>query len=425
MPIQHEWYPTSPKFVLIVIVLGIVIVGVAANGFEGVAGFAEKCVPWMIVIFGLAYICVLPELADITGFGKIHSLTDVFRLLDQHVWVQQKSVSGESLGIIHVVAFAWTCNVALHLGLNDMSVLRYAKSSKYGYISAVGMFIGHYFAWIGAGIMGATASVLLNTNLAMLDSGEVSFSVLGYAGLLGVVIAGWTTANPTIYRVTLSFNSIFTKFSYKKMTYIIGTIIVIASCFPCVQRASDVLTYLGLLVAGMGAVCITEHFVFPKIGYTRYWNMYKKSSINWAALIAWGLSLVFFVIMLITKPIHQNFWFIPTFFIAMISYIILAGLMGARKKYPEEEKKELEYEEKLQEYVNENVEIEEKEEATNLVKIINVIRYILLVIMVITGIAYARNVITVGNMKQMEFIWTIVYFVGSVLVTMVGKTKNR
>lgn len=425
VPIQHEWYPTSPKFVLIVIVLGIVIVGVAANGFEGVAGFAEKCVPWMIVLFGLAYICVLPELADITGFGKIHSLTDVFRLLDQHVWVQQKSVSGESLGIIHVVAFAWTCNVALHLGLNDMSVLRYAKSSKYGYISAVGMFIGHYFAWIGAGIMGATASVLLNTNLAMLDSGEVSFSVLGYAGLLGVVIAGWTTANPTIYRVTLSFNSIFTKFSYKKMTYIIGTIIVIASCFPCVQRASDVLTYLGLLVAGMGAVCITEHFVFPKIGYTRYWNMYKKSSINWAALIAWGLSLVFFVIMLITKPIHQNFWFIPTFFIAMISYIILAGLMGARKKYPEEEKKELEYEEKLQEYVNENVEIEEKEEATNLVKIINVIRYILLVIMVITGIAYARNVITVGNMKQMEFIWTIVYFVGSVLVTMVGKTKNR
>ena len=425
VPIQHEWYPTSPKFVLIVVVLGLVIVGVAANGFEGVAGFAEKCVPWMIVLFGLAYICVLPELAEITGFGKIHSLADVFRLLDQHVWVQQKSTSGEGLGIIHVIGFAWTCNVALHLGLNDMSVLRYARSSKYGYISAVGMFIGHYFAWIGAGIMGATASVLLNTDLAMLDSGEVSFSVLGYAGLLGVVIAGWTTANPTIYRVTLSFNSIFTKFSYKKMTYIIGTVIIIASCFPCVQRASDVLTYLGLLVAGMGAVCITEHFIFPKIGYTRYWNRYCKNSINWAALISWGLSLIFFVLMLITKPIHQNFWFIPTFFIAMISYIILAGMMGAAKSYPEEEREEMEYEKKLQEYADEHVEAGEKRKPTVPVKIVNIIRYLLLACMLITGFVYGDGVITTERMKQMEFIWTILYFTGSIFVIVVGRIEDR
>ena len=137
--------------------------------------------------------------------------------------------SGKKLGIIHVIGFAWTCNVVLHLGLNDMSALRYAKSPKYGYISAVGMFVGHYFAWISAGIMGATAAAILNTDLGLLDSGEVTFTVLGYAGLLGVVIAGWTTANPLIYRVTLFYN--------------------------IVQRAADILTYQGILVVGIGAIC--------------------------------------------------------------------------------------------------------------------------------------------------------------------------
>lgn len=70
---------------------------------------------------------------------------------------------------------------------------------------------------------------------------------------MGGIVAGWTTANPTIYRVTLSFNAVFPKMSYKKMTYIVGTIITLVACFPAIQSASDVLTYLGLLVAGMGA----------------------------------------------------------------------------------------------------------------------------------------------------------------------------
>lgn len=73
VPIQHEWYPTSIKFVLIVLVLGLVIVVVAANGFEGVSKFAGKCVPWMIMIFALSFVAVLPQLAEITGYGAIHS----------------------------------------------------------------------------------------------------------------------------------------------------------------------------------------------------------------------------------------------------------------------------------------------------------------------------------------------------------------
>lgn len=425
IPIQHEWYPTSIKFILVVLILGAVIIFIAANGFEGVSRFAAACVPWMIILFSLGFLCVLPQLAQAVDYGAIHSPMDFFRLLDTQVWAERAAAGGQKLGIIHVVGFAWTCNVALHLGLNDMSVLRYAKSPKYGYISVIGMFVGHYFAWISAGVMGATAAILLNSNLALLDSGEVSFTVLGYAGLLGVIIAGWTTANPTIYRVTLSFNSVFPKFTYKKMTYIVGTVITAVSCFPCVQSAADVLTYLGLLVAGMGAICITEHFIFPKIGYTRYWNLYRKNEINWAALISWGLSLLFFVIMLFTNPIHQNFWFIPTFLIAMVSYTILAGLLGAKEQYPEEEKEEMLYEKALQEYVNKQESDTEKAEKTPAAKFCSWISYAALAGMIITGCIFWAGTISAETMKTAEFICTIIYFIFALMMAILMRNHKE
>lgn len=419
VPIQHEWYPTSIRFVVIVLILGAVIITIAANGFEGVSRFASKCVPWMIVLFLLGFLCVLPQLAEVTGF-EIRSLEDIFTLFQEHVWVEQMPASGRKLGIIHVIGFAWTCNVVLHLGLNDMSVLRYAKSSKYGYISAVGMFVGHYFAWISAGIMGATAAIMLNTDLGLLDSGEVTFTVLGYAGLLGVVVAGWTTANPLIYRVALSFNSVFPKYTYKKMTYLIGSIITVAACFPIVQRAADILTYQGILVVGIGAVCIAEHFLFPKIGYTRYWSMYKKQEINWAALIAWGLSLLLFAVLFLTQPIHQNFWFIPTFLTAFVSYVILAGKMGAKQSYPEEEKEELAYEKALQEYVDRQMPEEPQEKLSGSARTVTWISYAVLAVIVAVGIAFCLGAMSAASMKNVEFLLTIVYFLcafGSVVIS--------
>lgn len=411
VPIQNEWYPTSIKFIAIVLVLGTVIVYVAANGFEGVSKFASKCVPWMIILFLLGFVCVLPQLASATGSGEIRSLGDIFNLFSNHVWVEQVPASGKKLGIVHVIGFAWACNVVLHLGLNDMSVLRYARSPKYGYISAVGMFVGHYFAWISAGIMGATAAIMLNTDLGLLDSGEVTYTVLGYAGLLGVIVAGWTTANPLIYRVTLSFNAVFPKFTYKKMAYIAGSMISIAACFPAVQRAADILTYLGILVVGMGAVCIMEHFLFPKIGYTRYWNLYKKQDTNWAALISWGLSLILFAVLFITQPIHQNFWFIPTFLIAAISYVILAGFMGAKEAYPKEEAEEIAYEKALQEYVDQQEPETQPGEMPMAAKALTWISYAALAVMVVTGIIFCMGVVAVESMKLVEFAMTIVYFV--------------
>lgn len=420
IPIQLEWYPTSFKFIIIVLVIGAVITFIAAKGFEGVAKFSSTCVPWMISLFFVAAVITLPQLIETVGAAGIRSPSDFLALLNNHVWTGTVPGGGESLGLIHVIGFAWICNLAWHIGLNDMSMLRYAKSYKYGYLSAVGMFIGHFFAWIVAGIMGATAAIMLSTPLAALDPGEVTYTLLGYTGLIAVIIAGWTTANPTIYRITLSFNTIFEKISHKHLTYIVGGIITLVACFPVIQGAAAILTYLGLTVQGVGAICVTEHFIFPKIGYTRYWNLYRDKGVNWAATISWILSVVFVAFMLGNNIMHQNLVFIPAFFVAAIGYTIIAGLMGAKEDYTEQEKVQVAYEAGLQEYVNAVTSVEEDVEAPVIAKLLKGIGYIGLASFVITGVLAGMGRMDLDSFKTLSLILSLLYFVCNGIATAIS-----
>tara|TARA_R110002033_G_scaffold368_5_gene3788 strand:+ start:863 stop:1093 length:231 start_codon:yes stop_codon:yes gene_type:complete len=65
-----------------------------------------------------------------------------------------------------VIGFAWAANSITHFSLIDMAIFRFAKRKSYGLLSGVGMFFGHYLAWISAGIMGAGTAVILRPLLA-------------------------------------------------------------------------------------------------------------------------------------------------------------------------------------------------------------------------------------------------------------------
>jgi len=49
--------------------------------------------------------------------------------------------------------FAWFCNIAMHIGMSDLTVLRYARRPWYGVATATGMYLGHWIAWIAASIL--------------------------------------------------------------------------------------------------------------------------------------------------------------------------------------------------------------------------------------------------------------------------------
>ncbi len=204
IPAQTKWYPEDLRFVLVVLVVGAVVVTLAILGFRRLAQFAVVCSPWMVLMFVAGAIVMLPALAAVLPDGRIDGLADLWTIANQTIWKGASEHASGGLGFWHVVAFAWICNLAMHVGLSDMAIFRFARKSSYGLFSAFGMFVGHYVAWICAGIMGAAAAFVAQKPLAQLDSGDVASQALGVSGALAVVIAGWTTANPTLYRAGLA-----------------------------------------------------------------------------------------------------------------------------------------------------------------------------------------------------------------------------
>jgi len=330
---QTEWYPTDFSFVLVALAVGAVVVLMAMKGFKKLAAFAEICAPWMILMFIVGALVLMPTLVDATSsIASISSFDDFLTVADKYIWVD----TGGDIGFWHVAAFAWICNLAMHGSMGDMTIFRFAKNSKYGYYSALGMFIGHYVAWICAGIMGAAAALLLKASITELDAGVVAFQALGSAGIIAVIIAGWTTSNPTIYRAGLAFQSLNYKWDRTKVTMVVGIITTIIACFPFVfSQLLGFLGIMGLMLAPVGAIIVAEHWLFPKLGFTRYWSKYQGNNTNKAAMVTWLLSLGVSYTLVVTDVLHMFFILLPIWIFATLVYSGLASMMGAKETYPE------------------------------------------------------------------------------------------
>ncbi|MBQ0032308.1 MAG: cytosine permease [bacterium] len=330
LPVQLHWYPTSVVCVLLTLVLVLVTVVVSAYGFGGVARFSGLCVPWMAVMFFCGAAVGVPMLARLSGFGPVNGVAGFLDLLEKEVFSGAVPEGGIRLTWIHVAAFAWICGFVYHVGLNDMSIFRFARRSSYGWVGLFGMFLGHFFAWICAGVMGATAARILGTDLGRLDSGAVTQTVLGAAGLFAVVIAGWTTATPNIYRASLSFATFFPRATLRQLSFGVGAVIAAVACFPGVMRIDMIATVAALLVPPVGAICLVEHWLFPRFGFVRHWTLYRGDRINVAGVLSWGVSAAFASVGTILGWMHPFFLPIPTFLVAGLGYLIFAPLLGAR-----------------------------------------------------------------------------------------------
>ncbi|MDE0103500.1 MAG: hypothetical protein OXN89_14080 [Bryobacterales bacterium] len=326
IPPQLNWYPTDFRFVLVVLAVGAVVVTLAVLGFKRLATFATVCSPWMFLMFIAGAIAVLPELFRAGGDG-------FFDMAGRSVWTGQTPDGSEPMGFWKVAAFAWICNLGMHGALSDMALFRYARKASYGLFSSFGMFLGHYLAWICAGLMGAGAALLMGRHLVELDAGEVGFQALGLAGALAVVIAGWTTSNPTLYRVGLALQAVTPNWSRAKVTLAAGIVTTIVACFPFVFTGLlDYVAIYGLLISPIGAIVVTEHWIFPRTGLTRFWATERGMALNWAALLAWVLSVALAVALERTGVLHLFYLFLPVYGFAMVAYWVLAKAMGASKR---------------------------------------------------------------------------------------------
>jgi purine-cytosine permease-like protein len=300
---------------LVVFLVGLVVTSLAILGFEKISNFAKICAPWMFLVFVAAALAVLPKLG-------CTSLGDFWRVANEKIWTGIPIEGQSKFTFWHVMFFAWFCNMAMHIGMADLSILRYARKWYYGFTSAFGMFLGHFVAWICSGILCAAADVIT-------APGPIAYMGAGVAGAVCVVVAGWTTANPTLYRAGLALQAATPNWKRWKVTAAAGLVTTIAACFPgLVMRLLDFVALYGLILMPMGAIIFADFWIFPKVGLKQNFAEMSRSMFNLSAAISWALSLL--IVLLI--PIEIFFKGLPGWFIAMFLYVILSSIEQKAKQ---------------------------------------------------------------------------------------------
>jgi len=324
MPGLNDLYPNSVGWVLAVAVAGGLIAIVAAYGYQTVSKFANVAAPWMILVF-LAFGFIGLRQFIVATNTDIGSLGDAWQLAKEHIWEGGTPQAGQvKFTFWHVLFFAWFCNMAMHIGMSDLSVFRFAKKSWYGVASGAGMYVGHFMAWISASILYAYQLHLDPADIDVLP-GPLAFRAAGIAGLLCVIIAGWTTANPTIYRAGLAFQAISPKSSRFKVTLITGTVATIAGMFPAIaMKLLGFVALYGLVLMPMGAVIFVDFWLIRKFGLQSYYAELSGKNFNWAAGLAWFVTLATAWLLVKFAGVQIFFVSLPGWFVTAFLYVVLS-----------------------------------------------------------------------------------------------------
>jgi purine-cytosine permease-like protein len=320
MPGLTDLYPNSAGWVVGASVVGLLISIVAAYGYKFVAQFANVAVPWMVLVFLAFGIVGLRELG-VTSPG------DFWHAAQTVIWKGGAPLPGQvKFTFWHIMFFAWFCNMAMHIGMADLSVFRYARKSWYGIATASGMYLGHFMAWIAASILYA---VQLHENPADINvlPGPMAYRACGIAGLVCVIMAGWTTANPTIYRAGLAFQSLVPGASRFRVTLFTGILATIAGLFPAVaMKLLDFVALYGMILMPMGAVVFLDFWVIRRLGMRDNYAEAVASQFNWAAGLTWFATLGVCSWLVLSGGVQIYFVSLPGWFVAAFLYILLSKI---------------------------------------------------------------------------------------------------
>lgn len=322
MPKLTDTMPNGVTWVVIVLVLGALFTFIAAKGFQTVSKAANYMSPIIVLGFVLAGVSALRQLG-------VHSFSDFW-----NIWGEGSDPYPGQIKYTfwHVVIWSWFCNAAMHIGMSDLSVFRYARSPKSGWTTAAGMYVGHYMAWIAAALLYAAyiktpeaQTFIAEGHAPPVAPGPLAYNAIGILGIITVILAGWTTANPTIYRSGLAFQAIIPKASTFWVTVIAGTVATIAGVFPAfAMKLLDFVAVYGFILAPVGAIIVFEHFFADRFGIVRNYAERAGIHFNLAVLLAWGLSGGLFYLVSKSQGIFLSFLTLPAWLGCGILYLGLS-----------------------------------------------------------------------------------------------------
>jgi len=386
MPELDQLYPNSVGWVLAVLLIGTLISIVAAYGYKTVAQFANVAAPWMVLVFLAFGFIGLRDFINDTD-TTISSAADLWTLAKTSIWKGGNPLPGQvKFTFWHVTFFAWFCNMAMHIGMSDLSVFRYARKSWYAVASAAGMYVGHFMAWLSASILYAHQLHLDPNNTAVLP-GPLAYKAAGMAGLLCVIIAGWTTANPTIYRSGLAFQAIMPKRSRFAVTMIAGGLATLAGMFPAIaMKLLGFVALYGMLLMPMGAVVFVDFWIIKKLGMKNNYAELTNRTFNWAAGFTWFVTLALCWWLVKKAGIQIYFVSLPGWFIAAALYLLLSYFYQRN--------------------------LNETKQCKNITQFVS---WVSLFILVIFATLYLTGTVQLENVKSAFWVATLTWFVSTAL----------
>lgn len=316
MPSFADKYPTGLTWIITCALIGMAMTVVALRGYGFVARMGHLAAPWMFLVFLACGLVIM---------GKLDTM-NLFELI-------KAPAGGAKMGFWGVVAFSWFCNSAMHLGMSDLSVLRFARKPKFGWAAAAGMFLGHYVAWICAALLLVYWVRVHGVDPAQgKPPGPMVWDAVGWAGLVCVVIAGWTTANPTIYRAGLAFQAMFRNMSRTTGTIIAGTVCTIASVFPAfAMKLLDFVGLYGTILAPVGAIIVVDHYLAKRCGIATEPAAQGKMKFNLAVLLAWVIPVAIGLAIAKAKNIPAFFLPLPCWLACGTLYILFSKFTSPQK----------------------------------------------------------------------------------------------
>ena len=122
------------------------------------------------------------------------------------------------------------------------------------------------------------------------NPGNIAWLGAGWAGLICVVLAGWTTSNPTLYRAGLALQVATPNWSRWRITLAAGGGMIIAACIPAVSFYLDrIVAYYGLFFMPLGAFIFIDYWLFPKLGLEQYYPERQKNDSSAGRHLSGGL----------------------------------------------------------------------------------------------------------------------------------------
>lgn len=330
MPKLSDTMPNGVTWVVIVVAIGAVISLIASKGYDTVS----KAANWMSPVIVLAFVaCGIVALSQL----NVNSFSDFWA-----IWGEgSEPFPGQiKFTFWHVVIWSWFANAAMHVGMSDLSVFRFAKKASSGWTTAAGMYVGHYMAWIAAALLYAVylkspeALTFLNNGEAPpVAPGPLANNAIGVFGIIAVVLAGWTTANPTIYRAGLAFQAIIPKASTFWVTILAGTIATIAGLFPAfAMKLLGFVALYGFILAPVGAVIVFEHFFAEKFGIKKNYAEVAGIAINNAVLFAWAISFGLFYFISVQFDVFLSFVTLPAWLLSGVLFLVFSKSIQNKKK---------------------------------------------------------------------------------------------